>query len=197
MTESLPMGLRIVYVACWYAKANDLMRGTATRCAFVSTNSITQGEQVAPIWRRMDAEIDFAYRTFKWHNEAKGVAAVQCVIIGFHATTVPSAPSRTGGGKGAVSEGRDSTVKTIFDGDRVIPAKRINGYLLDGPDVLDFGLSRHPPNNPNNRTIIAAAAQTILDIRKRYLDADPRCPPLRPLRGTGEINVIILLNHGG
>ncbi len=56
------------YVACWYAKANDLMQGTATRCAFVSTNSITQGEQVAPIWRRMDAEIDFAYRTFKWHN---------------------------------------------------------------------------------------------------------------------------------
>ena len=72
-------------MACWYAKASDLIQNTNTRCAFVSTNSITQGEQVAPLWKRLNVEIDFAYRTFKWHNEAKGNAAVHCVIIGFHA----------------------------------------------------------------------------------------------------------------
>ena len=85
------------FVACWYAKASDLIQCTSTRCAFVSTNSITQGEQVAPLWKRLNVEIDFAYRTFKWHNEAKGNAAVHCVIIGFHACggdfSVPSSAS--------------------------------------------------------------------------------------------------------
>jgi len=68
-----------------YAAADARERVPPTRCAFVSTNSITQGEQVAPLWRRMNAEIDFAYQTFKWHNEAKNNVAVHCVIIGFHA----------------------------------------------------------------------------------------------------------------
>ena len=81
------------YVACWYAKANDLMRGTAARCAFVSTNSITQGEQVAPLWKRMDAEIDFAWRTFRWDSEAFEKAHVHCVVIGFHAKDVNGAAS--------------------------------------------------------------------------------------------------------
>ena len=52
---------------------------------FVSTNSITQGETAAFFWPNLSVEIDFAYRTFKWHNEAKDNAAVHCVIIGFHA----------------------------------------------------------------------------------------------------------------
>ena len=114
------------YVSCWYAKANDLIQNTNTRCAFVSTNSITQGEQVAPLWRRLNAEIDFAYRTFKWHNEARGVAAVHCVIIGFHA-------------KGQLGASK----KVIYDGDNIIMAKNINGYLSDAPDV--FITSRSKP----------------------------------------------------
>ena len=77
------------YVGAWYHKAAALMRGTATRAAFVSTNSITQGEQVAPMWRplfeRYGLVIDFAWRTFKWQNEAAEKAAVHCVIVGFHA----------------------------------------------------------------------------------------------------------------
>ena len=108
----------IDFVACWYAKASDLIQGTDTRCAFVSTNSITQGEQVAPIWKRLNVEIDFAYRTFKWHNEAKGVAAVHCVIIGFHA-------------KGAMAR-----KKVIYEGESEISAENINGYLVDAPDVF-------------------------------------------------------------
>ncbi|MGN1359857.1 MAG: DNA methyltransferase, partial [Kiritimatiellia bacterium] len=76
------------FVCGWYKKASDLIQGSGTRCAFVSTNSITQGEQVAPLWSNLNAERDFAYRTFKWHNEAKGNAAVHCVIIGFHSKSL-------------------------------------------------------------------------------------------------------------
>ncbi|GHU94151.1 hypothetical protein AGMMS49974_03050 [Deltaproteobacteria bacterium] len=75
------------YVTAWYKKAADLMAGTTIRTAFVSTNSITQGEQPAILWEPLfenhNVKIDFAYRTFKWSNEAKGKAAVHCVIIGF------------------------------------------------------------------------------------------------------------------
>jgi hypothetical protein len=73
------------FVTAWFKKAADFIQGTTTRCAFVATNSITQGQQVPALWRSLNVDIDFAYRTFKWKNAAKGVAAVHCVIIGFHA----------------------------------------------------------------------------------------------------------------
>ncbi len=85
----------IDYVACWYAKAAALMAGTSARAAFVSTNSITQGEQVAPLWRplfeRYGLVIDFAWRTFRWDSEASEKAHVHCVIVGFHAGGRPAA----------------------------------------------------------------------------------------------------------
>jgi hypothetical protein len=74
------------YVAAWYFKAADYIKGTSIRCAFVSTNSITQGEQVPVLWPALKARgvtIQFAHRTFQWSSEAKGAAAVHCVIIGF------------------------------------------------------------------------------------------------------------------
>jgi hypothetical protein len=75
------------YVTCWYYKAAEFIQGTNIRCAFVSTNSITQGEQVGVLWeilfQQFKIKIDFGHRTFKWQNEAKGNAAVHCVIIGF------------------------------------------------------------------------------------------------------------------
>jgi type I restriction-modification system DNA methylase subunit len=75
------------YVACWYRKALDFMKvNPEIKTAFVSTNSITQGEQVGILWNYMlknDAIIHFAHRTFAWGNEARGKAAVHCVIIGF------------------------------------------------------------------------------------------------------------------
>jgi hypothetical protein len=74
------------YVCCWFQKTAEFIRETNVRSAFVATNSITQGEQVPALWRRLfalDVHIDFAHRTFKWTNEASSNAAVFCVIIGF------------------------------------------------------------------------------------------------------------------
>jgi hypothetical protein len=74
------------FVACWFLLAARYMQGTSISCAFVSTNSITQGEQVAVLWSavmRLGVSIGFAHRTFRWSNEARGNAAVFCVIIGF------------------------------------------------------------------------------------------------------------------
>ena len=114
------------YVGAWYHKAAALLRGTAGRAAFVSTNSITQGEQVAPLWRPLFEKyglvIDFAWRTFKWHNEAQGQAAVHCVIVGFHAE-----------GDGAAR----SIPKALYDGDGTArPAANICPYLIDAPTVF-------------------------------------------------------------
>src|SRR5690348_2538397 len=74
------------YVACWYLLAAKYIVGTSIQCAFVSTNSITQGEQVGVLWSEMfglGVSIGFAHRTFKWTNEARGKAAVHVVIVGF------------------------------------------------------------------------------------------------------------------
>ena len=105
----------IDYVACWYKKAADHIKGTSARCAFVSTNSITQGEQVPALWANLGVNIDFARRTFRWDSEASLKAHVHCVIIGFSYYSIAK--------------------PIIYDGDRVIKANRINGYLLDAPDV--------------------------------------------------------------
>ena len=78
---------KIDYVSGWYFKAASFMQGTAIRTAFVSTNSITQGEQVAGVWKplydRFGIHVDFAYRTFRWDSEASLKAHVHCVIVGF------------------------------------------------------------------------------------------------------------------
>lgn len=115
------------YVCCWYKKASDMMQGTSVRSALVSTNSVSQGESVANLWKPLfDAgvHIDFAYRTFRWDSEAKIKAHVHCVIIGF-------------------SVAASSTPKKLFDGDRYQVANNINGYLLDGENV--FVESRSKP----------------------------------------------------
>jgi len=118
---------RLDYVACWYAKALDYMRGRPIRAAYVSTNSITQGEQarsLGPALRDAGFHIDYAYRTFRWTSEARGRANVHVVIIGF-------------------SYGRTPQRKTLFDYETVNAAEpvvstpqRINWYLADGPDVF-------------------------------------------------------------
>lgn len=112
-------------VAAWYIKAVDYIQGTNIECAFVSTNSITQGEQVGVLWSYLLArgvQINFAHRTFKWTNEARGVAAVYCVIIGFALY--------------------NRQQKTIFDypdikGEAVArSAKSINAYLVDSQNFI-------------------------------------------------------------
>jgi hypothetical protein len=119
MLSLFPKNKNLDFVCAWYKKASDLIQGSSIRCAFVSTNSITQGEQVAPLHQNINIDIDFAYRTFKWHNEAQGNATVHCVIIGFHAKGQPSASK-----------------KIIYDGDNAIPAQNINGYLVDAKDII-------------------------------------------------------------
>lgn len=107
------------YVCCWYRKAAEFVRGTNIRSALVSTNSITQGEQVAILWKKLFSEgihIDYAYRTFSWDNESYDKAHVHCVIVGFSA-----APN--------------DKAKVIFDGEDAITAKNINGYLVDADNI--------------------------------------------------------------
>lgn len=113
------------FVCGWYVKAARLIQGTGIQVAFVSTNSIVQGLQTGILWSELlnkySVKIHFAHRTFKWSNEARGKAAVYCVIIGF-----------------GVEERAD---KTIFDYDDVagephaIQAKNINPYLLDSKNI--------------------------------------------------------------
>ena len=109
------------FVAGWYVKAARLMReNPSTRAAMVSTNSVTQGAQVAALWQplaRMGVHIDFAYRTFRWDSESMRKAHVHCVIIGFSC-------GKTEGGR------------RIFDGGQVIMAEHINPYLMAAPDVF-------------------------------------------------------------
>lgn len=115
------------YVACWYKKAADLMKGTAIRTALVSTNSVSQGEQVANLWKPLFEEgvhIDFAHRTFCWDSEATLKAHVHCVIIGFSI-----APS--------------TKAKALFYGDREQVVSSINAYLVEADNV--FVESRNKP----------------------------------------------------
>lgn len=118
----------IDYVGAWYYKAAQYIQHSNICVAFVSTNSITQGEQVAPLWERLIKEygvhIDFAYRTFKWNSEAKEKAAVHCVIIGF-------------------SVRKGATAKYIFSGNTKSAAANINPYLIDAPTI--FVSSRGTP----------------------------------------------------
>jgi len=115
------------YVAAWYVKAAAyIAHHPAIDVAFVSTNSITQGEQAGVLWPWMlghGITIRFAHRTFQWSNEGKGVAAVHCVIIGF-----------------GLSEPDKRTLYTYPDGIKGEPfaqaAKNINPYLADAPDVV-------------------------------------------------------------
>ena len=110
---------KIDYVAGWYYKAAKLMQNTNTRTALVSTNSISQGEQVSAIWKPLkelfDVHIDFAYRTFRWDSEASLKAHVHCVIIGFSNLNIP---------------------KIVFDNDKQKSVKNINAYLIEAPDVF-------------------------------------------------------------
>lgn len=112
---------KIDYVSNWYFKAAQLIQDKPTKCAFVSTNSITQGEQVSGVWRplfeRFKIHIDFAYRTFRWDSESDQKAHVHCVIIGF-------------------STSKSEATKHIYTAEgQVIEAKNINPYLIDAEEV--------------------------------------------------------------
>ena len=114
------------YVACWYLKSAQYIQNTTIKVAFVSTNSVAQGEQVGILWNELFSKykikIHFAHRTFKWSNEAKGNAAVHVVIIGFTNLDIPN--------------------KKIFEYEDInadpheIFVKNINPYLVEGKDFV-------------------------------------------------------------
>lgn len=167
------------FVAAWYVKAARYA-SPRTRCGFVSTNSIAQGEQVGLLWAHLKprgVHIHFAHRTFRWSNEAKGVAAVHCVIIGF---------------------GRQpAAAPVIFDYDDIggephrVPARTINPYLVDGPDLwLESrrdSICNVPPivfgSMPNDGGHLLLTD----DERTEMLSGDPKSAPwIRRLMGARE-----------
>lgn len=121
------------YVTAWYFKAAKYLQGTNIKVAFVSTNSITQGEQVSTLWKQLNKyhiHIDFAYRTFKWDNEAKNKAAVHCVIIGFSQVVNPDK-------------------RRLYISDTVMhKVENINPYLINAPSVLIGSRSKSICNVP-------------------------------------------------
>ncbi|MBQ8288447.1 MAG: class I SAM-dependent DNA methyltransferase [Clostridia bacterium] len=118
---------KIDYVAGWYFKAAELMQGTNIRTAFVSTNSITQGEQVAGVWKplydRFNIHIDFAHRTFRWDSEASIKAHVHCVIVGF--STAPN-----------------SKQKQLYSSERMQLVDNINFYLINADNIFIDNISK-------------------------------------------------------
>ena len=120
---------KLDYVCAWYKKAIDLMQNTTIKAAFVSTNSIVQGESVATMWKplfeKKNFVIDFAYSSFKWDSESSEKAHVHCVIIGFSCHT------------DSILLTQNQATKKIFNADgKVEEAKNINGYLLNAPNVF-------------------------------------------------------------
>ena len=106
------------YVAGWFKKAAEIMKGTSIQTAFVSSNSLCQGEMVNLFWQKLLTDgifINFAHTTFKWTSEAKKKAAVMCIVVGFSYV--------------------EQTVKKLFIGDSCQMVNHINGYLKAAPDV--------------------------------------------------------------
>ena len=172
MQKIFPKVKNLDYVCAWYKKANDFIRDTKIECAFVSTNSITQGETVERLWKFLDAEINFAYRTFKWTSESETMAAVHCVIISFAKFSRKQ--------------------KIIFDGDNKIFAKNINPYLLNAPNILitsrNKTLQKNIPqmvygNKPADGGFLILSVEEREEILNRFPDAEKF---IRPLLGAEE-----------
>ena len=122
------------FVAAWYKKAAAYMKETPVKSALVATNSIAQGQSVSILWKHLIVDcgihIDFAYRTFKWNNEARNQAAVHCVIIGFSAGELPT------------------QCLLIDENGEHHFTKHINGYLTDASDIFIENRSKPLCNVP-------------------------------------------------
>jgi len=167
------------YVTCWYVKAGEYIIGRHTPCAFVSTNSITQGEQPGVLWpilwRKFQFKIHFAHRTFAWESEARGAAHVHVVIIGFSNYDVPR--------------------KLIFDyekkkkqGDEPfrIEVSNINPYLVEGRDLALLNrthpIAAVPPMNFGNMPNENGRLILDSDEKRQLLKAAPNAAQfIRPL----------------
>lgn len=159
------------YVSGWYLKAAQHIQNTDTRVAFVSTNSITQGEQVSILWNVMlnyyKVKIHFAHRTFKWNNEARGNAAVHCVIIGFAKI--------------------DIKPKYIFDYQDIkgepslVSVKNVNPYLADAADIVISRRSKPlcpvPEIGIGNKPIDGGNYLFTSEEKEAFLEKEPQAAP--------------------
>ena len=163
------------YVTCWYKKASELMDGTVIRTALVSTNSVSQGEAVANLWKPLfesGCHIDFAYRTFRWDSEASIKAHVHCVIIGF--STAPN-----------------DKEKVIYSGDRYQIARNINGYLLDADNIAVDSRNKPicdvPQIGIGNKPIDGGYYLFDEESKREFIKNEPAAEPLfRPWYGSKE-----------
>lgn len=160
------------FVTAWYKKAVDFTEGTTTECAFVSTNSICQGEHIPAFWNPYilprNIHINFAHQTFKWSNEAKGKAAVHCVIVGF-----------------AFVDRKDKRL-FVYDKPNGQPkethVKRINPYLYDAVDPYTERRDK-PVNAPlpmcyGNIPLDWGTLMLTAEERAQFIASDSRCEPL-------------------
>ena len=180
MTEAQKTDMQLIFpgvknldfVCGWYKKASDLSVGTAIETAFVSTNSIVQGETVGRFWSFLpDDVINFAYRTFAWESEASNIAHVHCVIIGFSKKARPA--------------------KYIYDGQKKNLANNINRYLFDGDNIIVH--SRNKPICKVPKMIYgnkpADGGHLIIEDEdlKEFLNKDPNAAQfIKPLIGASE-----------
>ena len=158
-------------VCGWYKRASDFIQNTSIECGFVSTNSITQGETVAALWKYLNIKINYAYRTFIWDSEAKSKAHVHCVIIGF-----------------AVGDRKE---KWIFQGNQRTQAENINAYLCDAPNVIVASRSKPLCDVPamvyGNKPADGGNLIIEADEYEEFIAKDPNAKKfIRPLLGASE-----------
>lgn len=163
------------YVCCWYKKATEFIKGTDILCAFVSTNSICQGEQVPNLWKPLFEQgihFNFAHRTFRWDSEASLKAHVHCIIVGFRSM-----------------QGVARSI--LFDGETRREVSHINAYLIDADDV--FIESRSTPicdvpkmckgNQPTDGGNLIISSNELQD----FLAKEPAAKPfIHPFVGSEE-----------
>ena len=169
------------FVTGWFKKAAEYIHNTSIECAFVSTNSICQGESVAPLWRilfgQYNIKINFAHQTFKWTNEARGKAAVHCVIIGFGLQDHP--PKQI------------FVYPDISGAPEMLPAKQINAYLVDAPNVIVESRPKPicdvPPMVYGNKPADGGHLIVEANDYDKFLAREPNARKfLRPLLGAAE-----------
>ena len=190
------MAGKVDYVAAWFFKAAQLMQGTSIRTAFVSTNSITQGEQVAAVWQpvmeRFGAHIDFSYPSFRWDNEASDKAHVHCVIVGFSCDPALAKAKRK---KLFAQEGCKEVdninaylvaANNVFVNSRKLPLCNVpemtvgnrpadGGFLIIEQEDYDDFIAKEPDAVPFIKKFVGAAE--FINNKKRYclwlVDASP------------------------
>ena len=173
----LPKHGKLDYVCGWYNKACDYMKNTLIKTAFVSTNSIIQGESVGILWSFLfnkGVGIQFAHRSFSWSSESSKSATVHCVIIG-------------------MTYGKLQCQKKLYDGDRMTFVNHINGYLVDAPDI--FIQSRGKPltkgfpemskgSQPTDGGYLLMSEQDRVELITKYPEANEF---IRPFVGSDDL----------